>query len=168
MLDCGIHPGHSGLASLPFLDEEDLSRVDACLVTHFHLDHIAAVPYLIGKTNFKGRLLMTHPTKAIMHTLLSDFVRVSAGAAGGEQLYGEADLEAAMARAEVIDFDQTLDLGGFTVTAYRAGHVLGAAMFLVDVAGMTCLYTGRRVLCFVRLFVDVGLLPLVAAVCALA
>jgi cleavage and polyadenylation specificity factor subunit 3 len=143
MLDCGIHPGHSGLASLPFLDEVDLDTVDAALITHFHLDHCAAVPYLIGRTNFKGRLLMTHATKAIFHTLLADFVRVSAGAAGGEGLYGEEDLEAAMARAEVIDFDETRDVGnGIRVTAHRAGHVLGAAMFTVDIEGARVLYTG--------------------------
>ncbi|GBG00584.1 cleavage and polyadenylation specificity factor subunit 3, partial [Raphidocelis subcapitata] len=141
MLDCGIHPGFSGLASLPFLDEVDLDAVDAALITHFHLDHCAAVPYLVGRTNFKGRLLMTHPTRAIFHTLLSDFVRVSAGSAD-EGLYNESDLEAAMARAEVIDFDQTVDLGGIQVTAHRAGHVLGAAMFSVTIAGRTVLYTG--------------------------
>lgn len=28
------------------------------------------------------------------------------------------------------------------VTAYRAGHVLGAAMFLIQIAGMRLLYTG--------------------------
>lgn len=55
MLDCGIHPGFSGLGALPFLDEVELSSLDAALITHFHLDHCAAVPYLIGKTNFKAR-----------------------------------------------------------------------------------------------------------------
>jgi cleavage and polyadenylation specificity factor subunit 3 len=55
MFDCGIHPGFSGLASLPFLDEVDLDTIDVALITHFHLDHCAAVPYLIGKTNFKVR-----------------------------------------------------------------------------------------------------------------
>jgi cleavage and polyadenylation specificity factor subunit 3 len=28
------------------------------------------------------------------------------------------------------------------VTAYRAGHVLGAAMFMVEIAGLRVLYTG--------------------------
>jgi cleavage and polyadenylation specificity factor subunit 3 len=143
MLDCGIHPGHQGLASLPFLDEVDLSTVDAALITHFHLDHCAAVPYLVGRTPFGGRLLMTHPTKAIFYTLLKDYVRVSAGSSGDEQLYSEADLERAMAQAEVIDFDQTVDLGGgLRVTAHRAGHVLGAAMFSVEIGGARVLYTG--------------------------
>lgn len=115
MLDCGIHPGFSGLASLPFLDEVDLDTVDVALITHFHLDHCAAVPYLVGKTNFKGRLVMTHPTKAIFYTLLQDFVRVSAPGSADEALYSEADLEAAMARAEVLDFDQSMEVDGIKV-----------------------------------------------------
>ena len=53
MLDCGIHPGFSGMNALPFFDEIDLDTVDVMLVTHFHLDHCAAVPYVVGKTNFK-------------------------------------------------------------------------------------------------------------------
>ena len=53
MLDCGIHPGFSGEHSLPYLDEVDLDSVDLMLVTHFHLDHCAAVPYVVGKTVFK-------------------------------------------------------------------------------------------------------------------
>lgn len=53
MFDCGIHPGHDGLASLPLFDHVDMSTVDVCLVTHFHLDHCAAVPYLIGHSGFK-------------------------------------------------------------------------------------------------------------------
>lgn len=53
MMDCGIHPGFSGEASLPFLDTVDLDTVDVMLVTHFHLDHCAAVPYVVGRTNFK-------------------------------------------------------------------------------------------------------------------
>lgn len=86
MLDCGVHPGFFGLASLPFFDEIDLAEVDAMLVTHFHLDHCAAVPYVTGHTNFRGRVLMTHPTKAIVHTLLKDFVKVGKGGTGGQLL----------------------------------------------------------------------------------
>ena len=218
MLDCGVHPGFFGHASLPFFDEVDLGEVDVMLVTHFHLDHCAAVPYVTAHTPFRGRVLMTHPTKAIVHTLLKDFVKVSRGGTGewgvavwgsggrrrgqpgearggspgrrecvparrdctlgrppaapapqaaapgppvlllpacppmpahppwpchpGEGLYSDRDLEAAIEGTEVIDFHQTVDVGGIRVTAYRAGHVLGAAMFLVEIGGMRLLYTG--------------------------
>ena len=53
MMDCGIHPGHHGMQSLPFFDDIDLEEVDIALITHFHLDHCAAVPYLACKTKFK-------------------------------------------------------------------------------------------------------------------
>jgi len=53
MLDCGIHPGFAGLRSLPYLDTVALDSVDLLLITHFHLDHCAAVPYVTGHTNFK-------------------------------------------------------------------------------------------------------------------
>ncbi len=53
MLDAGIHPGFTGPASLPYFDEVEMEEVDALLVTHFHLDHVAAVPYVATKTTFK-------------------------------------------------------------------------------------------------------------------
>jgi cleavage and polyadenylation specificity factor subunit 3 len=143
MLDCGIHPGYAGLASLPFIDEIDISEVDVMLITHFHLDHCAAVPYVVGRTNFRGRIFMTHPTKAIVHTLLKDFVKVARGGAAPEAaLYHDADVEAATARTEVVDFHQTIEVEGIKITAHRAGHVLGAAMFMIEIAGMRLLYTG--------------------------
>lgn len=42
----------------------------------FHMDHAASLPYVLAKTNFKGRVFMTHPTKAIYKWLMQDSVRV--------------------------------------------------------------------------------------------
>ena len=106
MFDCGVHPGYAGIASLPYFDEVDLSTVDALLVTHFHLDHCAAVPFLVGHTTFKGRILMTHPTKAIYNMLMSDFVKLNKSMDSGDTLFDENDLKASMERIEVIDFHQ--------------------------------------------------------------
>ena len=65
--DTGVHPAHSGMASLPFIDELDWSTVDAILVTQyahcpcvwrrltylcsFHLDHAAALTYITEKAS---------------------------------------------------------------------------------------------------------------------
>ena len=138
---------------------------------------------------------MTHPTKAIVGTLLKDFVKVSGGRSDGA-LYSEKDLEKTLDITEVIDFHQTVEIAGIKVclfiiqlfflymnahdyatlhntqlhhlvkvyayldagiflsikswwfrwhmqvTAFRAGHVLGACMFEVEIAGMRLLYTG--------------------------
>ena len=72
MLDCGMHPGYSGAGALPFFDEVDPAEVDLLLITHFHLDHAAGLPYFTEKTAFKGRIFMTHPTKAVLKMMITD------------------------------------------------------------------------------------------------
>jgi cleavage and polyadenylation specificity factor subunit 3 len=49
LLDCGIHPGFNGLNALPFFDEIEPGEIDILLVTHFHLDHMGALPYFLEK-----------------------------------------------------------------------------------------------------------------------
>jgi cleavage and polyadenylation specificity factor subunit 3 len=63
MFDCGIHPAFKGLDSLPLFDTVELGQVDVALITHFHLDHCAAVPYLLRKTTFKARPLPLLPAQ---------------------------------------------------------------------------------------------------------
>ncbi|CAL5434511.1 unnamed protein product [Camellia sinensis] len=141
LFDCGIHPAYSGMAALPYFDEIDPSTIDVLLVTHFHLDHAASLPYFLDKTTFKGRVFMTHATKAIYKLLLSDYVKVSKVSVE-DMLYDEQDILRSMDKIEVIDFHQTLEVNGIRFWCYTAGHVLGAAMFMVDIAGVRVLYTG--------------------------
>lgn len=143
MLDAGVHPAYTGIASLPFYDEYDLSTIDILLISHFHLDHAASLPYVMCHTNFKGRVFMTHPTKAIYRWLLSDFVRVSgASQADNSDLYNDEDLNESFERIEAIDFYSTIEVDGIKFTAYHAGHVLGAAMYFIEIAGVKILFTG--------------------------
>ncbi|KAJ4951419.1 hypothetical protein NE237_028251 [Protea cynaroides] len=141
LFDCGIHPAYSGMAALPYFDEIDPSTIDVLLVTHFHLDHAASLPYFLEKTTFKGRVFMTHATKAIYKLLLSDYVKVSKVSVE-DMLYDEQDILRSMDKIEVIDFHQTLEVNGIRFWCYTAGHVLGAAMFMVDIAAVRVLYTG--------------------------
>ncbi|KAL3729518.1 hypothetical protein ACJRO7_026616 [Eucalyptus globulus] len=141
LFDCGIHPAYSGMAALPYFDEIDPSTIDVLLITHFHLDHAASLPYFLEKTTFKGRVFMTHATKAIYKLLLSDYVKVSKVSVE-DMLFDEQDIFRSMDKIEVIDFHQTLEVNGIRFWCYTAGHVLGAAMFMVDIAGVRVLYTG--------------------------
>jgi cleavage and polyadenylation specificity factor subunit 3 len=50
LFDAGVHPAYNGLACLPYFDMiDDPSKIDVLLVTHFHLDHCASVPYFTEK-----------------------------------------------------------------------------------------------------------------------
>ncbi|OZJ05276.1 hypothetical protein BZG36_01937 [Bifiguratus adelaidae] len=147
LLDAGVHPAYDGLASLPFFDEMDPSEVDLLLVTQqlsFGSCGVSTLFYGEGDficTSFKGRVFMTHPTKAIYKWLLSDFIRVS-NLGTDDQLYTEDDLQNSFQRIEAIDYHQQVEVEGIKFTAFNAGHVLGAAMFLIEIAGVKILYTG--------------------------
>ncbi|BFZ15737.1 hypothetical protein BsWGS_18776 [Bradybaena similaris] len=141
LLDCGIHPGMTGMASLPYLDMIEPEEIDLLLVSHFHLDHCGGLPYFLQKTAFKGRCFMTHATKAIYRWLLSDYVKVS-NIASDDQLYTDHDIEKSMERIETVNFHQETVVNGIRFWCYSAGHVLGAGMFMVEIAGVKILYTG--------------------------
>ncbi|ETB56345.1 hypothetical protein YYC_05775 [Plasmodium yoelii 17X] len=195
MLDCGIHPAFMGIGCLPIYDAYDISKIDVCLITHFHMDHSGALPYLINKTRFKGRVFMTEATKSICYLLWSDYARIEKcmnlmnknksmkskkelednGSDGIDNinndgyisnddnddayydnyivdknndensnnvLYDDDDIEATMELIETINFHENIELENVKFTAYRAGHVIGACMFLVEINNIRLLYTG--------------------------
>ncbi|RDB16925.1 Endoribonuclease YSH1 [Hypsizygus marmoreus] len=142
--DAGVHPAYSGIASLPFIDELDWSTVDAILITHFHLDHAAALTYITEKTNFrdgKGKVYMTHPTKAVHKFMMQDYVRMSSSSS--DALFSPLDMTMSLASIIPVSAHQLITIcPGVSFTPYHAGHVLGACMFLIDIAGLKILYTG--------------------------
>lgn len=88
---------------------------------------------------------MTHPTKAIYKWLIQDSVRVSNTSNTSDQrtsLYTEADHIQTLPLIETIDFYTTHTIAGVRITPYPAGHVLGAAMFLINIAGLNIFFTG--------------------------
>ena len=141
MLDCGVHPAFTGTCSLPFFDLIDTSEIDILLVTHFHLDHCGALPYFLEKTNFKGECYMTFPTRDIYQIILSDYVKVS-HSKSEESLYNEKDLKDSLKKIKPINYHQEIESKGIKFSAFQAGHVLGAAMFLIEISGVKILYTG--------------------------
>lgn len=105
---------------------------------------------------------MTEPTRAIAKLLWMDFAAMAkistesrefntaseySGSNPTSQrttLFTQKDIEKTLARIETLDFRETLDYQnlGVSVTAYAAGHVLGACMFCVEILGVNILYTG--------------------------
>ncbi|GAA93507.1 uncharacterized protein L969DRAFT_52194 [Mixia osmundae IAM 14324] len=153
--DAGVHPAYSGMPALPFIDELDWDTVDAILVTHFHLDHAAGLPYIMEKTNFKdggGRVYMTHATKDVYELLMQDFVRISIieGTDTSQRIMDAENLEASLETIQGIRFYEEVTIPisskrsttSVRFTSYPAGHVLGASMFLIEIGGARVLYTG--------------------------
>lgn len=86
---------------------------------------------------------MTHPTKAIYKWLIQDSVRVGgASKSDSQSVYTEADHLSTFPMIEAIDYHTTHTISSIRITPYPAGHVLGAAMFLIEIAGLKIFFTG--------------------------
>jgi cleavage and polyadenylation specificity factor subunit 3 len=62
------------------------------------------LPYFVEKTEFAGKIYMTHPTKSIYNFVLQDFVKVSGVPTGDEQLFDEKDIENTLSKIALIDY----------------------------------------------------------------
>ncbi|KAF8135732.1 beta-lactamase-like protein [Boletus edulis] len=142
--DTGIHPGHSGMAALPFVDYLDWSTVDAILITHFHLDHVGALTYITEMTNFRqgnGKVYMTHPTKAVYKLVMQDLISANLSSLGS--LFTTAEVSQSLSSVIPVSVHQQVSpCAGVAFTPYHAGHVLGACMYMIDILGLKILYTG--------------------------
>lgn len=99
---------------------------------------------------------MTHPTKAVYKFIMQDFLRMryarhpnlrtilkfhSSGST--DSLFTPLDFSMSFASIITVSAHQLISPSpGFSFTPYHAGHVLGACMFLIDIAGLKILYTG--------------------------
>lgn len=87
---------------------------------------------------------MTHPTKAIYKWLIQDSVRVGNTSSNPttQPVYTEQDHLNTFPQIEAIDYHTTHTISSIRITPYPAGHVLGAAMFLIEIAGLKIFFTG--------------------------
>ncbi|EKE40943.1 hypothetical protein ENUP19_0054G0033 [Entamoeba nuttalli] len=139
MLDCGVHPAKPhGEAALPLFEHADIDSIELLCVTHYHVDHCASLPYLILERQFKGKVLMTPPTKEIFGELFKEFHQMSSTI----QPPKSVNPKEVMDRIDTIKFHELQEYNGMKIWCFNAGHILGAAMFCIEINGVKILYTG--------------------------
>ncbi|VAI32262.1 cleavage and polyadenylation specificity factor subunit 3-II-like [Triticum dicoccoides] len=151
MFDCGMHMGHHDrqrypdfariLAATPGADFT--SAISCVVITHFHLDHIGALPYFTEVCGYHGPIYMTYPTKALAPLMLEDYRKVMVDHRGEEEQYSYEDIQNCMKKVIPLDLKQTIQVDrDLVIRAYYAGHVLGAAMIYAKVGDAAMVYTG--------------------------
>lgn len=146
LLDCGAHPAYADERRFPDFAALgiSLSSLDAVLISHFHLDHAAALPLLTEKLRCPAPVYMTAPTLQLARLMLHDFLTTSA-ARNQYCPFDAHDVRACLARVRTLALGETARVGprgAVAVTPYYAGHVLGAVMLHVVAAGASVLYSG--------------------------
>lgn len=154
LLDCGAHHGFADKRRFPdfsSLPPNTLSNIECILVTHFHFDHAGALPFLACNHNCKAPIYMTEPTYHLTSLMLQDFLSTSA-LRQHNCPFTESDVQTMLTRVKFLDLAKPTQIlpststasedNSVTITAYPAGHTLGAVMLHVLAAGKSLLYSG--------------------------
>ncbi|KAL5553250.1 hypothetical protein UlMin_040651 [Ulmus minor] len=152
MFDCGMHMGYldhrryPDFSLIPKLEGSHSGfddSLDCVIITHFHLDHVGALPYFTEVCGYRGPIYMTYPTKALSPLMLEDYRKVMVERRGEEEQFSSDHITECMKKVIAVDLKQTIHVDkDLQIRAYYAGHVIGAAMFYVKVGDSAILYTG--------------------------
>eukprot|EP00775_Hariotina_reticulata_P005494 gene5494-5729_t len=148
MFDCGMHMGYHDARRFPDFSilsptHDYNSVIDAVFISHFHLDHIGALPFFTEVCGYSGPVYMTYPTRAIAPVMLEDYQHLLSERPGTGPVFGRHHITPCMAKVHMLDLQATVKVcEGVHVTAYCAGHVLGAAVLHVQAGEQSVVYTG--------------------------
>ncbi len=109
--------------------------LDGLVLTHSHLDHIGAAPYLYVSQG--PRVYGTRVTLHVSRLLLYDMIKLN----GAYLPYDERSVEDMLGTAEYIEYDGEYEAGQFAFKAFYSGHIPGSAAVVVEVDGRRILYT---------------------------
>ena len=147
LFDCGMFQGRRKEANeinktLGF----DPAEIDAMVLSHAHIDHCGNIPTLVQK-GYPKAIHATSATADLLPIMLRDSAHIQEADAAYlnqktnrrgqppvEPLYTLADAEAALKLLRPHDYNEPVPLpGGVVVTHVDAGHILGAALALVEI-----------------------------------
>ena len=160
LLDCGLFQGKRKEAfernrNLPF----DARSVEACVLSHAHIDHSGNLPSLV-KSGFRGPICATPATQDLCEIMLLDCAhiqekdveyvnkkRIGQGKNPFEPLYVAEDVRRTLKHFEPVPYETPAQVApGVRVTFHDAGHILGAALSVLEVtedgAARRLLFTG--------------------------
>ena len=127
LVDCGMVQGQD--ASVPIENwPVKPAEVDFIFLTHAHIDHIGLLPTLI-RQGFKGEVIGSHPTIALILPMLEDAMRFEALRASEREKIAQTieDISWGFEYGKVFDLenDVVFELG-------RAGHILGSCFVRIE------------------------------------
>lgn len=155
LVDCGLFQGFKQLRQRnwqPLLFAA--SSLKSVVLTHAHIDHSGYLPLLV-KRGFDGPVYCSKATRDLCRIMLPDAAHLQeeearyANKRGFSKhkpalpLFTIEDAEQALKRLEAVEFDQEFRLTKTTsISLLPSGHILGAAMVIVENTDRRLLFSG--------------------------
>jgi len=128
MVDCGRPQGRDACVPMEKWPIKP-SEIDYLFLTHAHIDHIGRVPEMI-QNGFKGEIIATHPTKALLVPMLEDALSFT------PMPRAEADriIQSIDDLSWGFEYGETFELRkGIHFRMGNAGHILGSCFLRLEV-----------------------------------
>lgn len=140
LLDCGLFQGKDAVEmnnnkNLGF----DPTTVDICILSHAHIDHSGAIPYLVKK-GFKGKIYCTNATEDLCGIMLIDSAHIQESDVAYlnrrreqkgldliEPLYTIEDAEKSLLQFKGVEYEKWIKIDDDVELCFTVvGHILGA------------------------------------------
>ncbi|MDD5725890.1 MAG: MBL fold metallo-hydrolase [Patescibacteria group bacterium] len=146
LVDCGLFQGTTLAHSKNFEPFGfDVSRLDAVVVTHAHLDHVGRLPVLV-KNGFKGRIFLTPPTAKLTQLVLEDAAEImdeEFQRSYTPKLYSNEDVAGVVSLFKTIDDNSPIKIKDLKVTYHNAGHIFGSSFLSIEAGdGSRAVFSG--------------------------
>ena len=147
VLDCGLFYGprdeyYAVNSNFSFNPQ----NMDACILSHAHIDHCGNIPTLIKK-GFRSSIYCTPSTRDLCKYMLPDSgfiqeedikyvnkINKRRGLPARSPLYIKKDAEKALKFFRALDYHKPLRVSrDIVVTFYEAGHILGSSVVALDI-----------------------------------
>lgn len=120
-----------------------LDELDAVIISHAHMDHQGALPYLF-KYGYRGPVYMTPPSRDLMVLTQKDYVDLKQKL-GEIPPYGVEHIKKAVEHTITVDWGEVTDITpDIKMTLNNAGHILGSSVIHLNIGEgrYNILYTG--------------------------
>ena len=128
LIDCGLFQGRDsgpyGASADNLQIDFDISRVQALVVTHVHIDHVGRIPWLLA-AGFDGPIYCSEPSAKLLPIVLEDAFKLSFSR---QPKSVERYLKLIESRLRPLPYKKWQAIfPGLQVRLQRAGHILGSA-----------------------------------------
>lgn len=150
LVDAGIHPKKQGLDAFPNVLRLEPGSIDYVILTHCHLDHLGALPYLMTRQK-QAQIILSVPSMAIAQRMLLNSYQVmlrQREELGIKEypLYTQSDIHSLNDHWMPIAYHRPKrllkDSQELEIIAYPAGHIIGAMGFSIKHKHRVMFFTG--------------------------